>query len=354
MSLPIVFSETYRLHAPTFEIWPGGAMTPYYESPQRVEIILNALRSTSWAEISSPENGQDGRLESWLLQVHAEDYIAFIKDGFNEWLKSNPPLREGAPPTYYPSAFPPPRWRRTAAQPRGAHEGYGYYTFDLTAPLVEGTYEAAFGSAKCAMTAASWIMNGSRAAYAVCRPPGHHAGHDFSGGYCYFNNAAIAAKVLSARGPVAILDIDYHHGNGTQDIFWEDDRTLTISIHADPGWEYPFFVGYANEIGSGAGEGCNLNIPLPQHTTGEWYLKALALALDRIRLFKPWALVIAVGFDTFGGDPISKFTLVTEDYLTIAQRIEALELPMVIVQEGGYNTGALGRNVAAFLEVFAG
>ena len=159
------------------------------------------------------------------------------------------------------------------------------------------------------MTAANLVLYGDRSAYALCRPPGHHAGRDFSGGYCYFNNTAIAAKILSVRGSVAVIDIDYHHGNGTQDIFWEDDRVLTVSIHCDPRMDYPYFVGFADEVGAGAGEGYNLNIPLPPGATGEWYQKALELAFDRIHLFDPWALVIAVGFDTYRDDPISKFDL---------------------------------------------
>jgi acetoin utilization deacetylase AcuC-like enzyme len=223
----------------------------------------------------------------------------------------------------------------------------------LTAPLIEGTYAAVVGSAQCAITAANLILNGQRAAYALCRPPGHHAGRDFNGGYCYFNNTAIAARLLSARGPVAILDIDYHHGNGTQDIFWEDDRVVTISIHCDPRVDFPYFTGYVDEIGEGAGRGCNLNLPLPPKTDGSAYLAALDTALDWLNAFHPWALVVAVGFDTFGGDPISKFTLRTVDYTTIARRIKSISMPTVIVQEGGYNTEALGWNAVAFLESFA-
>jgi len=348
MTLPIIHSDTYKLHAPTFEFWPGGRTTEYFESPQRVEIILDALRSTEWADVRAPDELSIDPINA----VHDAAYVAFIKDGFREWLATNPPLRDGAPPTYYPAYFPPPRWRR---KPDNAKQegGYGYYTFDLTAPLVEGTYEAAVGSARCAMTAANLILNGTRAAYALCRPPGHHAGKDFSGGYCYFNNTAIAAKMLRERGLVAVLDIDYHHGNGTQDIFWEDAHVLTISIHCDPRRDYPYFAGYSDELGAGRAKGCNLNVPLPPHTNGDWYLKAIELVLDRIQLFRPWALVVAAGFDTYGGDPISQFLLMTTDYTAIAQRIKSIGLPTVIVQEGGYNTEALGRNAVAFLQPFA-
>ena len=290
-----------------------------------------------------------------ILAVHDADYVAFIKDGFRAWIATNPLTREGVPPTYYPAYFPPPRWRRNRrdAPWNLSTEGYGYYTFDLTAPLIEGTYQAAVGSAQCAIAAANLILKGERAAYALCRPPGHHAGRDFSGGYCYFNNTAIAARLLSARGPVTILDIDYHHGNGTQDIFWEDDRVLTISIHCDPQVDYPYFVGYADETGAGKGAGCNLNLPLPPRTGGATYLAALQTAIERLKAFNPWALIIAVGFDTFNGDPIGKLTLTTLDYAVIAQRIKSIGLPTVIVQEGGYNAEALGMNVVAFLSAFA-
>lgn len=350
MPLPVIHSETYTLHAPTFEIAPGGLVTPYVESPQRVDIILEALRAADWAAIRSPD---EGKHDSLPLIVHDADYVGFIRDGYREWLATKPSVPAGYPPTYYPATVPPPRWRRKAAHPKKALEAYGYYTFDLTAPLIEGTYEAALGSARCAMTAANLVLYGERAAYALCRPPGHHAGRDFSGGYCYFNNTAIAAKILSMRGPVAVLDIDYHHGNGTQDIFYTDDRVLTISIHADPAGEYPYFVGYADELGEDEGEGNNLNVPLPPHTTGDWYLQSIDLVLDRIHLFQPWALVIAVGFDTYGGDPISRFSLTTADYPIIARRIKKLNVPTVIVQEGGYHLESLGRNAAAFLQPFA-
>ena len=325
---------------------------PYFEGPERAEIIFQALQPRPWVRLVSPEEGQH---ESLPLLVHDSDYVWFIRNGFQEWLATDPQLPAGYPPTYYPSSFPPPRSRRRLkGEARlNALEGYGYYTFDLTAPLIAGTYDAALGSASCAMTAANMVLYGDRAAYALCRPPGHHAGRDYSGGYCYFNNTAIAARILSARGPVAVLDIDYHHGNGTQDIFWEDDGVLTISIHCDPRVDYPYFAGYADEVGAGQGEGFNLNIPLPPQTGGEWYLKAIELALDRLQLFGPWALVLAVGFDAYERDPLGKFKLQTADYEVLAQRLRSLNLPTVLVQEGGYATEALGQNVVAFLEPFS-
>ncbi len=352
MPLPIIYSELHQRHAPAFEMWPGGRITDYYESPRRAEIIQDTLRAADWARLTEPESG---RHDSLPLLVHEGDYVAYIREGFHEWIASKPLLPERSAPTYYPAYFPPPRWRRRAKGDErfGLATGYGFYTFDLTAPLTAGTYEAALASACCAMTAANMVLYGEPAAYALCRPPGHHAGRDFSGGYCYFNNTAIAAKILSVRGPVVALDIDCHHGNGTQDIFWEDERILTISLHCDPRVEYPYFVGFSDEVGAGGGEGYNLNIPLPPHTNGEWYLSALDLALDRIHLFNPWAMVIALGVDTYGGDPIGKFALHTADYAAVAQRLKMLKLPTVLVQEGGYNLETLGQNVAAFLKPFS-
>ncbi len=353
MTLPVIYSELNRRHAPSFEVWPGGRITEYFDSPRRADVIRAALQATDWAKLAEPEAG---RHESLPLLVHDGDYVSYIREGFREWMATNPSVPDQSTPTYYPAYFPPPRWRR---KPKGEARfglatGYGYYTFDLTAPLTEGTYEAALSSACCAMTAANMVLYGEPAAYALCRPPGHHAGRDFSGGYCYFNNTAIAAKILSVRGSVVVLDVDYHHGNGTQDIFWEDDRVLTISLHCDPRVDYPYFVGFSDEVGAGGGEGYNLNIPLPPHVTGEWFLSALALALDRVRLFDPWALVVALGVDTYGGDPIGKFALQVPDYKAIAQQLNTLKLPTVIVQEGGYRLDTLGQNVAAFLEPFAG
>ena len=267
MTLPIIHSDTYKLHAPAFEIWPGGCTTEYFESPQRVEIILDALRSAEWAKVYAPD---DLSIDP-ILAVHDADYVAFIKDGYREWIATNPLPRDGSPPTFYPAYFPPPRWRRKPSGPRQAG-GYGYYTFDLTAPLVEGTYAAVVGSAQCAITAANLILNGIHAAYALCRPPGHHAGRDFSGGYCYFQKNAIAPRVVGARRPVWVFLGDFYHGNGKQEIFWKDAQVMTLSLQADPSWEYPYFTGHTEEIGAGVGQVYHDNLPLPRNTGGSLYL----------------------------------------------------------------------------------
>jgi acetoin utilization deacetylase AcuC-like enzyme len=257
----------------------------------------------------------------------------------------------------------------------------GYYCFDMSAPIVAGTYAAARAAADAALTGAALLLEGQRAAYALCRPPGHHAGRDMCGGYCYLNNAAIAAEHLATtdhRPPtadkadtqhairntrhgsrvthhasrVAILDIDYHHGNGTQQIFYERGDVLFVSIHADPARQYPYFAGYADERGAGEGLGANLNISLRANVADERYLAALDEALAAVRAFDPRFLVVSAGFDTYGGDPIADFALSSAAYPRIGRRIAELGLPTLIVQEGGYAVDALGQNAVGFLRGF--
>jgi acetoin utilization deacetylase AcuC-like enzyme len=202
------------------------------------------------------------------------------------------------------------------------------------------------------LSAAASVAGGERAAFALCRPPGHHAGKDYAGGYCFINNASVTANLLSAKGKVALLDIDYHCGNGTQDIFYERADVLTISIHADPNFEYPHFAGYANEIGSGAGLGFHKNFPLQKGTGDAGYLSALEEALSLMRGFAPQVLVVSAGMDIYADDPLGTVKVTTEGIGEIGRRIAALNLPAVIVMEGGYNNDALGRNIVRFLSAF--
>jgi acetoin utilization deacetylase AcuC-like enzyme len=229
----------------------------------------------------------------------------------------------------------------------------GRYSYDAATPIAAGTWEAAFWGAQTALAAANAVLSGEQAAFALCRPPGHHCGADYLGGYCYLNNAAIAAERARAAGRrVAILDIDYHHGNGTQDIFYARGDVLFVSIHADPATDYPFFWGHADEIGEGDGEGANLNLPLPHGTELSAYRLALATALERIDAWGADLLICSYGADTFIDDPISHFALETRDYALLAGDVAALKLPTAIVMEGGYAVDALGANVATFLSGF--
>jgi acetoin utilization deacetylase AcuC-like enzyme len=223
---------------------------------------------------------------------------------------------------------------------------------DLSACIVEGTYQAAIASANCALSAAEAMINGKRSAFALCRPPGHHAGKDYAGGYCFINNASVAANWLSMKGKVALLDVDYHCGNGTQDIFYERADVLTISLHADPNFEYPYYAGYANEAGTGAGLGFHKNIPLEKGTDDARYLQALEEALMLIRKFEPNYLVVSAGMDIYADDPLGTIKVSTEGIGEIGKRISALGLPTVIMMEGGYNNEALGRNIVRFLGEF--
>ncbi|RPJ20782.1 MAG: histone deacetylase family protein [Chloroflexi bacterium] len=339
--MKVYYSETHRKHEPLFEIFDGGLRVPYLENPDRMDRILKALRATDWADILEPNDfGLDP-----IYTVHDKDYVDFLASSWTEWLASDAMDKS----TLLPATF---ALRRTPQKPTSLLGRAGYYMMDLSACIVEGTYQAALASANCALNAAEAVANGARAAFALCRPPGHHAGKDYAAGYCFINNAAVAANWLSTKGSVALLDIDYHCGNGTQDIFYERADVLTISIHADPNFEYPYYAGYATETGSGAGLGFHKNMPLEKGTDNERYLSALEEALVLIRKFAPAYLVLSAGMDIYADDPLGTIKVTTAGIGEIGRRISALDLPTVIVMEGGYNNDALGRNVVEFLSAF--
>ena len=243
--------------------------------------------------------------------------------------------------------------RRTASYPSSAAGQAGFHQTDTSCPIAAGTWQSAHWSAQSALSAADGVLGGERTVYALCRPPGHHDFGDLAGGFCFFNNAAIAAQALlrAGRRP-AILDVDVHHGNGTQGIFYRRRDVLTVSIHADPARFYPFYWGHAAERGEDEGMGYNFNLPLPRGTVTEDYLVALDLALDRIRSFGADVLVLALGLDAHKDDPLAGLSLETEDFRRIGARLSQLSVPMVLIQEGGYPTEALGANLSAFLEGF--
>ena len=353
--MKIFYSPAHQDHHPPFEIFDGGEKVANFEVPQRAERILTALEGTGWAEISAPA---DFGLEP-IRAIHDADYLRFLETAFEEWLG-----QEGEGDADYtkvellPATFPPAGWRR---RPESLLGRAGYYMMDLSAPIVAGTYPAALAAANCALSAAQAVAGGSPAAFALCRPPGHHAGRENCGGYCYINNAAVAANWLSppvtagpgSHGRAALLDVDYHAANGTQDIFYERGDVLTISIHADPAHEYPYFCGYADETGAGTGAGRHRNLPLPIGSDDAAYLAALEEALRLIRQFAPAYLVVSIGMDIYEADPLGKFRVTRRGIREIGSRIAGLGLPSVIVMEGGYNNEALGENVVAMLEPFA-
>ena len=339
--MKVFYSETHRKHEPTFEVFDGGLRTPYLENPDRMDRILNALGNTDWSEVIEPADfGLDP-----ILAVHDDDYIHFLASSWAEWLDSKPK----DPSTLLPATF---ALRRHPQRPASLLGRAGYYMMDLSACIVEGTYAAALSSANCALSAAQAIINGERASFALCRPPGHHAGKDYAGGYCFINNAAVAANWLSSKGKVALLDMDYHCGNGTQDIFYARKDVLTISIHADPDFEYPHFIGFEGERGEGRGLGFHHNFPLPAGTDDAAYLVTLERALGLISEFKPAFLVVSAGMDIYADDPLGAIKVTTEGIIEIGKRIAALQLHTTIVMEGGYNNDALGRNIVGFLSTF--
>jgi acetoin utilization deacetylase AcuC-like enzyme len=339
--MKIFYSETHRQHEPPFEVFDGGLRVPYLENPDRMDRILNALRNQTWAHVIAPADfGLDP-----IRAVHDWEYLNFLASAWTEWLASHP--KDSS--TLLPATF---ALRRNPTKPKSILGRAGYYMMDLSACIVEGTYKAALASANCALSAAEAIANGERSAFGLCRPPGHHAGKDYAGGYCFINNAAVAANWLSSKGRVALLDVDYHCGNGTQDIFYERDDVLTISIHADPHYEYPNYMGHTDEQGTGKGLGFHRNFPLPKGTDDDQYLQTLDEALNRIGNFKPDYLVISAGMDIYADDPLGTIKISTTGIAEIGKRIASLNLQSVIVMEGGYNNDALGRNIVAFLSAF--
>ena len=344
------YSEKHRKHNPPFEVFDGGKRMPYLENPDRMDRILAALQKTDWAEILEPGEFGTGP----ILAVHDGEYINFLATAWTGWLSSDPEAA-ASPETHalLPATF---ALRRSPRVPGTLLGKAGYYLMDLSACIVAGTYQAALASANCALSAAEVISSGTgghpSTAFALCRPPGHHAGRDYGAGYCFINNAAVAANRLSAQGKVALLDIDYHAGNGSQDIFYQRADVLTISLHGDPDYEYPHYIGFADETGLGTGFGFHRNFPLPAGTGDLQYLSALDEALDMIQKFGPKYLVVSAGMDTFEGDPLGKFKVTRSGFREIGRRISALGLPCAVIMEGGYANAELGENIVTFLEQF--
>jgi acetoin utilization deacetylase AcuC-like enzyme len=279
-----------------------------------------------------------------ILRVHDAGFVRFLETAHAAWRARH------AHSDALPIGFVAPGMRRRC--PTTIDGQLGYYCFDCGTPITAGTWQAASAAVDIALTAAAAVLE--QPAFALCRPPGHHAGSDFYGGYCYLNNAAVAAQYLRDRGAgrVAVLDLDYHHGNGTQEIFWRRDDVLFVSLHADPAEEYPFFSGHADEIGGDQGSGYTRNLPLPRGTAWSEYGAALATALGHVHDFGPDALVVSFGADTFARDPLGDFALVRDDFARMGAAVGRLRRPTAIVMEGGYAVEELGANVAAFLGGF--
>ncbi len=343
----IFLNPRHARHAGRQEMF-RGRLVPCHEVPGRLEHVLAELARRPVGEVLEATEVDEAVLE----RVHAPRYLAFLRTAWDQWTALDP---ANAELDALPSTWPVRGFRRDV-EPVNFSARLGLYSFDAGTPLTAGTWEAARAGAACAVAAADAVLDpqGPRAAFALTRPPGHHAGHDFLGGYCFLNNAALAAQRLRDRGAgrVAVLDVDFHHGNGTQSLFYDRADVLTVSIHGDPRTEYPFFLGHADERGDGEGEGFNLNLPLPSGTGFEAWRAALHAGLERIASFGADALVVALGVDTFEGDPISGFRLASADYLQLGRDLAQAGLPTAFTLEGGYAVAAMGVNVVNVLEGF--
>ena len=330
-----------------------GRLVTCHEVPARLDFVLAELQRRPLGGIEPP-GMDDTALDAALASVHSARYLAFLQHAWSEWVALDPANAER---DALPSVWPLPNRHgfRTDVLPENFAARLGAFAFDSGCPLTAGTWEAARAGAACAGAAAREVAAGARSAFALTRPPGHHAGPDYFGGYCFLNNAAIAAQALRDAGSqrVAVLDIDYHHGNGTQTIFYERADVLTVSIHGDPRTEYPFFLGHADERGTGVGEGFNLNLPLPRGTGFAAWRRALDTAMQVADNFSADALVVPMGLDTFAGDPISGFTLQSDDYFALGTALASAGLPTVFTFEGGYAVDAVGVNAVNLLEGFA-
>ena len=339
--MKVVYSEDHRLHFPQGELYGGEFVTPF-ERPSRVEYILRELKHRKMADLMAPAKLD---LKS-LRKVHDREFLTFLENAWVEWTQA------GFRGEIIPTGFPARGMRQK--KPRHIDGKVGYYVLSMETCITAGTWDAALASASVAQTAQKLVAAGASSAFALCRPPGHHAHHDMYGGYCFLNNAAIAAQGFLDTGAkrVAILDVDFHHGNGTQDIFYDRDDVLFCSLHGQPEDAFPYFLGYKDEKGSGKGESFNINYPLPPGAKYDVWGAALADALRKIRRYKPDALVVSLGVDTFKDDPISFFKLTSDDFMTYGGAIARLRLPSLFVMEGGYAVEAIGINTVNVLEGF--
>jgi len=337
-----VFSPLHAGHSGQLELI-SGAMVPGFEKPSRAEIVKARVESEKLGPIVAPGEHDLAAAK----RVHAPDYVDFLPRIWPMWQAA------GRTGTALPFAWPT-RGLRGDVTPDHIDALLGFYSFDAGAGLVAGSWAAIKSSCDVALTGAELVKAGERAAFALCRPPGHHAGRAFMGGYCYINNAAVAAQWFrdQGAGKVAILDVDYHHGNGTQEIFYQRGDVLVVNVHGDPMAEYPFYLGHADEKGAGEGEGFNRNYPLPAGTGWDQWSAALEDGCSKVAAYAPDVVVVSLGVDTFEKDPISQFKLVSHDYPKIGRRIAKLALPTLFVMEGGYAVDEIGINAVGVLTGF--
>ena len=350
--MKIFWNEQHARHTGRQEMF-RGRMVDCHEVPARLQHVLDELARRPVGELLTPDASLP--LDAALHRVHSPEYLQFLVGAWDEWVAMDPAnAARDALASVWPLAQP--HAFRTDKPPLNFAARLGQYAFDAGTPLTAGSWAAARQGAACALAAAHAVLGGERVAMALTRPPGHHAGPAFMGGYCFINNGAVAAQALRDGGlaRVAVLDVDYHHGNGTQTCFYERADVLTVSLHGDPRTEYPFFLGHADERGAGEGEGFNLNLPLPRGSDFKVWFAALHQGMQVVADFAPQALVVPLGLDTFEGDPISGFTLRSADYLQVGRALASLGLPTVFTMEGGYAVAEVGINAVNVLEGLTG
>ena len=338
-------SANHRLHDPQREL-ESSAFQPPFENPQRAELILAALRTDGGFDIAEPTDWGTAPIEA----VHDPGLVRFLDSAWAEYQHEVRPTHDVVPDVF---AMPGLRMGmgEGVGEPAKVSARLGWWCYETTTPITEGTYQAARSAVDVALSTAAAVVDGESVAYGLCRPPGHHAATTLYGGYCFLNNAAIAAHHLasSTGSRVAVLDVDYHHGNGTQQIFYERDDVAFVSLHGDPARAYPYHTGFTEETGSGRGRGSTTNLPLAVGTEDDGYLHALVQALDAVDDFDPAVVVVSLGLDTFGGDPICDLALTTEGFRRCGAAVAGRGRPLVVLQEGGYAGDALGANAVAWL-----
>ncbi len=338
--LAVVTTDRHIGHDPEYELNAGRPVRPVPERPERIARLTEGLRGL-WPDLRLlPPSVHD---DTAVLAVHDAAMVRFLREGYLAWRDA------GGPPTLIPDTFASPRWGGGGHRSASPLAEPGWWCFDTATPIVAGSWEATRSAVDVALTAAKLVAEGTSVAYALARPPGHHAGYDYFGGFCLLNPAAIAARELTAGGRVAIVDVDVHHGNGTQDLFWRDNAVLYASLHADPDHTFPYFSGFAEEVGEGPGRGTTINVPLAPGTVDATYLEAAGALLARVDAFAPATLVVSLGLDGADEDPIGPLALTADGYEALGRLIGERRLPTVLIQEGGYALDRLGALAAAFL-----
>ncbi len=334
-----VFDDAQRAHDPQMFL-SSGAPRPCPEKPARIDALLAAVLRLGGPVVQGPDLGI-----APIAAVHPQRYLTFLQTIHGRWSRI-----AGASIEVIPNIHPANRFD---GYPKSAVGQAGFHMTDTSCPISAQTWAAAYAAAQTALHASDLVLQGETAVYALCRPPGHHAFAELAGGFCYLNNSAVAAQRLTAAGRrVAILDVDLHHGNGTQGLFYARSDVLTVSVHADPERFYPFFWGYASETGEGAGRGANLNLPLARGTGDAGFLSALARGIEKVQAWGADSLVLALGLDAFEGDPFAGLAVTAPGFAAIGRAVRAMGLPTVIVQEGGYLCPELGDNLKAVLQAW--